>query len=177
MCVHIFGDVPSPVITGLLKDFLAPKCSPPLGPPVSPSSSNITDNVIIHLSGSISSIFSQFLPLSISSIEYEGAASSSECRSDGHGLRLTMLIVSLWLFMSALWFLFAFYLSSTSTSTLQTDTDDREVKDIKHLHIINIVNLDRKGKKSKEGKSFKSKRAHNRLHLQEPLLNLDEDDL
>ena len=174
MCVHIFGDVPSPVITGLLKDFLAPNCSPPLSPNVSPSSLNITDNVILHLPGSLSSIFSQSLPLSISLEEYKGAANSSECRADGHGLRLTMLIVSLWLFMSALWFAFAFYLSST----MNTDaTADSEVKDIKHLHIVNIVNLDIKGKKSKEGKSFKSKRAQNRLHLQEPLLNLDEDNL
>ena len=174
MCVHIFGDVPSPVITGLLKDFLAPNCSPPLSPNVSPSSLNITDNVILHLPGSLSSIFSQSLPLSISLEEYKGAANSIECRADGHGLRLTMLIVSLWLFMSALWFAFAFYLSST----MNTDaTADSEVRDIKHLHIVNIVNLDIKGKKSKEGKSFKSKRAQNRLHLQEPLLNLDEDNL
>ena len=174
MCVHIFGDVPSPVITGFLKDLLAPKCSPHLGPPVSSfialSSTNSIDH---HLFNSASSIFYESLPLSLSLDELKGAANSDECRADAHGLRLTMLIVSLWLFMSALLFALSCYLSFTMRVVV-----DREPKDVKHLNILKIINLDKEKKtRTKGGKSFTSKRAHNRLHLQEPLLNLDEENL
>ena len=55
--IHLLGDVPSPVITGFLKDSLAPDC--------------IGDD--------------------------DAVSTSAECRDDEHGLRLTMLIVGLWL--------------------------------------------------------------------------------
>jgi predicted MFS family arabinose efflux permease len=52
--LHALGDVPSPVVAGLLKDSLAPNC------------------------------------IGVS-------AASPQCREDGQGLRLTMLIIGLWL--------------------------------------------------------------------------------
>lgn len=74
--LHLFGDVPSPIITGLLKSSFAPSCS-----------------------GSIDEIT-------------PSSASSDACRSEGNGLRLTMLLVSLWLFVCVLFMWLAWVLSS-----------------------------------------------------------------
>lgn len=68
--LHLCGDVPSPVITGLIKDYLAPSCA-----------------------------------ISI----------SNECRYENHGLRLTLLIVSLWIFVGVFFFALAWYLALTVT--------------------------------------------------------------
>lgn len=67
VCIHAFGDVPSPILAGLLKDRLAPGCA---------------------------------------GVD----AASSACRADAAGLRLTMLVLALWLawtviFFGAAWFL------------------------------------------------------------------------
>ena len=119
---------------------------------------------------------------------YNGAASSPECRADGQGLRLTMLIVSLWLFMSVILFAIAWYLSysysyikiSKNSKNLNSKSDsenfDLEKKNVKILNIVDVVNLDKNETKLK-GKSFLAKRAHNRQQLQEPLLCIDEENM
>lgn len=65
--IHAFGDVPSPVITGYLKDSLAPNC--------------IGDD--------------------------DAVSTSAECRDDEYGLRLTMLIVGLWLWWTGYYLKFS----------------------------------------------------------------------
>lgn len=151
VCVHIFGDVPSPIITGLLKDLLAPGCSPPL-----PSST--PDPSIL--------LYTTYSPM----VSLTGGSASIECRAQGHGLRLTMLIVSLWLFASAALFGASWILSrrkmlsSVDGNALSSEMEARE----EHA----------KEKKDKSSqRAFQSKRAYNRLQLQEPLLCLDDDDL
>lgn len=62
--LHVLGDVPSPIIVGLVKDMLAPGCT------------GDDDNV----------------------------NTSEGCRNNGEGLRLTFLIVSLWLCWCVLFF-------------------------------------------------------------------------
>jgi MFS family permease len=70
--LHLFGDVPSPIIAGLLKDHFAPNCT-----------------------GS-------------------GDSSSSEsCRSESHGLRLTLLLVSSWLYVCVIFMTLALLISWT----------------------------------------------------------------
>lgn len=78
VCIHAFGDVPSPIIAGLIRDRLAPGCSG--GDDV------VDDNV----------------------------AASSACRADEDGLRLTMLILTLWLLMTCFLFSCAWILTSRS---------------------------------------------------------------
>ena len=90
VCVHVFGDVPSPIVTGLLKDLFAPGCSPPLV--VKGSTSLLSSARLVYMA-------------------LTGTSSSSECRAEGHGLRLTMLIVSLWLLVSVIFFGTACYYS------------------------------------------------------------------
>lgn len=72
--IHLLGDVPSPIITGFLKDSMAPDC--------------IGDDDEVSI--------------------------SEECRGDEHGLRLTMLIVGLWL-----WWTVFFYSLATLLSYLK----------------------------------------------------------
>ncbi len=76
--LHAFGDVPSPVLVGLLKDSLAPGCN-------SADDDGATDD------GNI--------------------AASDSCRHDAHGLRVTMLITTLWLTWTAIFFFFAYFLN------------------------------------------------------------------
>mmetsp|Transcript_8914 Transcript_8914/g.13286 ORF Transcript_8914/g.13286 Transcript_8914/m.13286 type:complete len:562 (+) Transcript_8914:22-1707(+) len=78
--IHAFGDVPSPVIAGLLKDSLAPACV---------QSSSTDDSVL----------------------------SSSACRSQGDGLRLTMLLLALWLLWAVLTTVIAKLLNSLDIVT------------------------------------------------------------
>eukprot|EP01036_Dinobryon_divergens_P024156 gene24156-32573_t len=73
--IHMFGDVPSPIIAGLIKDMLAPDC-------VSSSDSND-----------------------------DGASSSAACRSQGGGLRLTLLLLTLWLIWGVFFTLLAMWLN------------------------------------------------------------------
>mmetsp|Transcript_28435 Transcript_28435/g.47770 ORF Transcript_28435/g.47770 Transcript_28435/m.47770 type:complete len:737 (-) Transcript_28435:794-3004(-) len=73
--MHALGDVPSPVIVGLIKDKLAPGC--------------IADE----------------------DDDGEGAATSDECRDDAPGLRLTILLVNLWLIWCVVFFALAWYLN------------------------------------------------------------------
>jgi len=68
--MHGLGDVPSPIISGLLKDTWAPGC--------------VGDD--------------------------DEVASSSDCRDDKEGIRLTMLVVTLWLVWTALFFFAALQL-------------------------------------------------------------------
>ena len=65
--IHAFGDVPSPVIAGLLKDTLAPGCV----------GGNADD---------------------------DNVASSKDCRDDNSGLRITMLLITLWLIWTVVGF-------------------------------------------------------------------------
>jgi hypothetical protein len=161
ICVHIFGDVPSPIITGILKDILAPGCSPSLTPPK--PHGNQTDNE----GGTY--LFTQQLQVHLKSLldlqwGHEGSSANSECRADNHGLRLTMLIVSLWLFMSLFLFGSAWFIASRNYS--RGDKDDF------------FVPVDKKSGGMKKEKIFtRSKRAYKRLTLDEPLLCLDEDDI
>jgi MFS transporter, Spinster family, sphingosine-1-phosphate transporter len=78
VCIHAFGDVPSPVIAGLLKDQLAPGCKGSTEDGVG------DDNV----------------------------AASADCRDDASGLRLTMLILTLWLLVTCTSFSFAWILAA-----------------------------------------------------------------
>merc|ERR1711871_1370387 len=64
--IHAFGDVPSPVVAGLLKDTLAPACN-----------ANGDDDTVI---------------------------SSDGCRANSNGLRLCMLLITLWLAWSIFFF-------------------------------------------------------------------------
>ena len=73
--IHAFGDVPSPVIAGIIKDNLAPGCT----------GNDIDDKT----------------------------SSSPACREDSDGLRLTMLIISLWL----LWCVLLFGISNLTISS------------------------------------------------------------
>eukprot|EP00596_Hydrurales_sp_CCMP1899_P006873 CAMPEP_0119038546 /NCGR_PEP_ID=MMETSP1177-20130426/7531_1 /TAXON_ID=2985 /ORGANISM="Ochromonas sp, Strain CCMP1899" /LENGTH=399 /DNA_ID=CAMNT_0007001277 /DNA_START=781 /DNA_END=1980 /DNA_ORIENTATION=- len=156
ICVHIFGDVPSPIITGILKDILAPGCSPSLTPPTPHGNQTINERGT-HL-------FTQ-QSQSLLDLQWgqEGSSASSECRADNHGLRLTMLIVSLWLFMSLFLFGSAWFIASRNYS--RGDKDDF------------FVPFDKKSGMKKEKVFTRSKRAYKRLTLDEPLLCLDEDDI
>ena len=80
VCIHAFGDVPSPVFAGLLKDKLAPDCA-----------SAEDDNAV---------------------------SASAACREDSDGIRLTMLIVILWLTWCVLFFSIALKLSTSMEQTL-----------------------------------------------------------
>lgn len=84
---HIFGDVPSPVIAGWLKDSLAPDCIPP---PSSSSSSTFSTN---------------------SSDIYQNYAATAACRGDNDGLRMTIFLVSVWLYWTVVLFGMAWYLT------------------------------------------------------------------
>jgi MFS family permease len=64
--VHLLGDVPSPIIAGLIKDKLAPGC--------------------------------------VSNGDDDEVSTSDECRDDAEGLRLTMLLISLWLIWCIIFF-------------------------------------------------------------------------
>jgi MFS family permease len=78
VCIHAFGDVPSPIIAGFLKDYLAPGCVP--------SSEDADDGNI---------------------------ASSDACRDDNHGLRVTMLVVNMWLLWTVVFFALAWWFNKT----------------------------------------------------------------
>jgi hypothetical protein len=94
----------------------------------------------------------------------KGSSASPDCRADGHGLRLTMLIVSLWLFMGVIFFGVATYLAY------------RLYKNRNNEHVLLQNNRMEKKEKVIESRPFlKSKRASHRHHLQEPLLNLDDE--
>lgn len=71
--LHLFGDVPSPIIVGMIKDLLAPGC--------------------VEDEGS----------------DDDNAAASDECRADSDGLKITMLITTLWLLWTPFCFLLAHY--------------------------------------------------------------------
>ncbi len=81
--LHALGDVPSPVLAGLLKDDLAPDC---VGVP----------------------------------------AASEQCRQDNHGLRLTMLIIGLWLTWVVIFFGLARYISTKPQLRCDTNDEDEE---------------------------------------------------
>lgn len=72
--LHGLGDVPSPVIVGLIKDSLAPGCTPKNG---DDDDGNI--------------------------------AASDACRDDSEGLRVTMLLTTMWLFWTAFFFFLGWY--------------------------------------------------------------------
>lgn len=73
VCLHGFGDVPSPVIVGLIKDTLAPGC--------------------------------------IAKEDDDGnIAASQDCRDDGQGIRLTMLLTTLWIIWAIFFFFLAWFL-------------------------------------------------------------------
>jgi uncharacterized protein YlxW (UPF0749 family) len=84
-----------------------------------------------------------------------------------------MLIVSLWLFMSVVLFGMAWYVAHYSEKKETEDADDKQ------LNIVNIINNVRNEKSQKKmknvSKKLASKRAYNRLQLNEPLLFLDEE--
>ena len=152
VCVHVFGDVPSPIITGLLKDLLAPGCSPPL---VVKENTSLPSNERL--------VF----------MDLTGTSNSSECRAEGHGLRLTMLIVSLWLLVSVMFFGMAWYYSyaadlgivkSAPKGVINPSSPDANKIDVKEI---------RKEKVKK--KAFQAKRARARQPLQQPLLCVEED--
>ena len=82
VCIHLFGDVPSPIITGYLKDQLASGCSAS-----STSSRGDGDGG----GGDVSS--------------------SPACRADEDGLRMTMFIVFAWCFFSVIFFWVAWRIS------------------------------------------------------------------
>eukprot|EP01040_Poterioochromonas_malhamensis_P004503 gene4503-4827_t len=73
ICLHGFGDVPSPVIIGYIKDVLAPGCV---------AKSDDDGNI----------------------------AASQDCRDDGEGLRITMLVTTLWLIWVIFFYLLAWVL-------------------------------------------------------------------
>eukprot|EP01034_Spumella_vulgaris_P023655 gene23655-29896_t len=78
VCIHAFGDVPSPIVAGFIKDYLAPGCVP--------SSEDADDGNI---------------------------ASSDACRDDNHGLRVTMLIVNMWLCWTVVFFALAWWFNKS----------------------------------------------------------------
>jgi MFS transporter, Spinster family, sphingosine-1-phosphate transporter len=86
--MHAFGDVPSPIIAGLLKDTWAPGCV------------GDDDNI----------------------------AASEDCRDDSHGIRQTMLVITLWLIWTVIFFNTALYIFLKSrdgvNSTLGWTTND-----------------------------------------------------
>lgn len=84
---HALGDVPSPIIAGYLKDYLAPACVSNNG---TSSSSDISSSV--------------------------SPAASQACRAQGDGLRMTMFLLSVWLFWAVLWCGVAWYLATTHCS-------------------------------------------------------------
>jgi MFS family permease len=70
---HLFGDVPSPILTGYLKDSLAPGC--------------------------------------VAGHENEqNIAASDSCRADGDGLRMTVFVVSVWMYWCVILFGVAWHL-------------------------------------------------------------------
>lgn len=101
LCIHVFGDVPSPIITGFIKDKLAPGCA----------------------GGSSDS---------------SSVATSDACRADNQGLRQTMLILTLLLILTVIFFAVAWAeeirihrkqrhpsgVSDTTTRLLQSDVFD-----------------------------------------------------
>lgn len=155
VCVHVFGDVPAPIITGLLKDLLAPGCSPPVAVKSIPS----------HYSSALWG----FMTLS-------GTSNSAECRAEGHGLRLTMLIVSIWLLASVIFFGIACLHSySIDPETMNDGQNGHKnvinpsIPDAKKIDIMEIR------KEKVKQKAFQSKRARARQPLQQPLLCVEED--
>lgn len=101
ICLHGLGDVPAPILVGLLKDSLAPGC-------IANDENDDNSNV----------------------------AASDACRDDAAGLRLCMLIASLWLLWFVLWFYvawgcckaryFEFFPSVTNVQHLPYDAVSRE---------------------------------------------------
>ena len=94
VCLHLFGDVPSPVIAGYLKDDLAPNC---VGVP----------------------------------------AASEECRQDNHGIRVTMLLITIWLIWCTV--LFGGARLICGFDYLRNDADD-EVEDDTSFEGVGISN-------------------------------------
>jgi MFS family permease len=72
ICLHGFGDVPSPVIVGLIKDTLAPGCI----------AGNDDDGNV---------------------------AASTDCRDDGQGLRMTMLLTTVWIAWTVFFYVLAWF--------------------------------------------------------------------
>jgi MFS transporter, Spinster family, sphingosine-1-phosphate transporter len=81
---HVFGDVPSPILFGLLKDYLAPDC---VAHGNNNNNNDTTNNAI-----------------------------SDECRSESIGLRWCILIISLWLYWSVIFYGIAWWLCSRDLS-------------------------------------------------------------
>ena len=155
VCVHVFGDVPSPIITGLLKDLLAPGCSPPVAMKSNPSLYSSARLVFMTLSGTSNSV---------------------ECRAEGHGLRLTMLIVSLWLLVSVIFFGIACYYSySFYPETVQNGTNGLNSVINPSIPDVNKIDIKEIRKEKVKQKAFQSKRARARQPLQQPLLCVEED--
>ena len=120
--IHAFGDVPSPVIAGLIKDRLAPGCT-----------GNDFD---------------------------DKTSSSPACRDDADGLRLTMLIISLWLIWSVVLFGASYFFvlsrpqmvrhllvpSSLRVTNKKHGVDDFDINDItENLIVPSTENDDDKG--------------------------------
>lgn len=78
LCLHAFGDVPSPIIAGYIKDILAPQCAGSFG------------------------------------------STSAECRDHQGGLRMTLLIVSSWLFVAVLFFSIAWLVARCQAASQKT---------------------------------------------------------
>ena len=75
---HVFGDVPSPIITGYIKDSLAPNCVP---------AKDATDDEVVH------------------------TVTSSACRDDNHGLRVTMTVVFAYMIVTIFFFVLGWYVN------------------------------------------------------------------
>lgn len=93
--IHAFGDVPSPLLVGFLKDDLAPGCTG----------------------------------------DDDSVSTSSECRDEASGLRLTMLLVSLWFAWCILFFTMSFIHSKrdyraekTRRPSLYLDPDTNKIE-------------------------------------------------
>jgi hypothetical protein len=106
-------------------------------------------------------------------IALTGTSSSSECRAEGHGLRLTMLIVSLWLLVSVMFFGVACYYSHAPDLGVTKSPP----KNVINPTIPNTDKIDIKETRKEKimKKAFQSKRARARQPLQQPLLCVEED--
>jgi hypothetical protein len=113
VCVHIFGDVPSPVLTGILKDFISPGCA------FSSDISGSGDNGSGSGGSGSGSGGSQLM------VDDDARAmmmKSQPCQAQKWGIRATMLLVSMWLLVAFLFYCAAWYYAHRA---VQRDNEGR----------------------------------------------------
>ena len=102
VCVHIFGDVPSPVLTGILKDFISPGCAFTSGGGGGGSGSGSGGAMVDDDARTM-------------------MMKSKPCQAEKWGIRATMLLVSMWLFVA-----FSFYCAAWYYAHMAVKRDNNE---------------------------------------------------